>query len=72
MNFVDVKIEKKKRESILIYMTQNSIYTKRIKLKQRGASRRLNLETLYFVRNARSVRPCNERISEGSVESVVD
>ena len=58
MNFVEVKIEKQKQESILIYMAKKLIYTKRRQLKQRGASRRLNLETLYVVRNARSARPC--------------
>ena len=39
-------------------MAKNLIYTKRRQLKRRGASRRLNLETLYVVRNARSARPC--------------
>jgi len=54
-----------------LYDAKINLY-KRIELKQRGASRGLNLETLYFVRNTRSARPCNKRISEGSIECALD
>jgi hypothetical protein len=36
---------RKKQKPILIYMSQKLIYTKRIELKQRGASRRWSPET---------------------------
>jgi hypothetical protein len=44
-----IAMHKEKQKSIGIYMMQKLIYTKGIELKRRGASRRLSLETWYFI-----------------------